>query len=478
MQGEERLGVKRAGGESEEAPTTYEEIKAEPEFLKMIFESIYNGAIVTDTEGRVLYFNKPYGEFLGVDAASQIGKHVTEVVENSRMQTVAQTGKAEINWVHRVKGQDMVVQRIPITRDGRVIAVYGQVMFKDVGDVSKLAKKLCLLESKVKLYEQELMSLRSTRYTLDSIVGIGRAITGLKREVMKAGATDYPVLLTGESGTGKEMFAQAIHGGSRHRISPFISINCATIPKDLLESELFGYEKGAFTNANPCGKIGKLELAHTGTVFLDEVGDLPFDMQPKLLRVLEEKTFERVGGTAPVNSDFRVIAASNQNLEEMVSAGRFRKDLFYRLNVIRLHIPPLRERKEDILPIAHHLLGQMGGNSPFSSIRIDKQAEDALVGYDWPGNVRELYNVLSRATCFLEKDAITIYDLPFSMRYGKNVPSDSINYSLDNVLSCAERESICKALEKAGNNKTKAAALLGIDRSLLYRKMKRLGVAP
>jgi PAS domain S-box-containing protein len=173
----QQFGMKKAGVETDAAPT-YEELMKELEFLKMIFESIYNGAIVTDARGRVLYFNRPYGEFLGVDPESQIGKHVTEVVENSRMQTVAQTGKAEINWAHRVKDLDMVVQRIPIRKEGKVIAVYGQVMFKDVGDVDKLAKKLCLLESKVKLYEQELMSLRSTRYTLESIVGVSEAISG------------------------------------------------------------------------------------------------------------------------------------------------------------------------------------------------------------------------------------------------------------------------------------------------------------
>jgi PAS domain S-box-containing protein len=452
---------------------TYEDLKKELEMYSMIFDSIYNGAIVTDSEGYVLYFNKPYGEFLGVDPEAQIGKYATEVLENSRMPTVAKTGRAEINVTHRLKGQDMVVQRIPIKRDGKVIAVYGQVMFKDVSDVSKLARKLCLLESKVKLYEEELASLRSTRYTFDSIVGVSPSLLHVKKEAVKAAAVDFPVLITGESGTGKEMFAQAIHHASAHRIHPFISINCAAIPKDLLESELFGYEKGAFTGASPYGKTGKLELGSRGTVFLDEIGDLPLEMQPKLLRVLEEKVIERVGSTTPVPSDFRLIAASNHHLESMVQEGRFRKDLFYRLNVLRLHLPPLRERKEDIIPIATHLLEEMAGNSPFPRICIDGHAQETLINYDWPGNVRELHNVLSRATCFLERDSITIYDLPFSVRYSQKAASDSINYSLDNVLSCAERESIIQALEQANYRKTRAAQLLGIHRTLLYKKMRK-----
>ena len=458
---------------------THQDLKKELEMYRLIFDSIYNGAIVTDAEGYVLYFNKPYGEFLGVDPEAQIGRYTTDVLENSRMHMVAKTGKPEINVTHRLKGQDMVVQRIPIRKDGKVIAVYGQVMFKDVSDVSKLARKLCLLESKVKLYEEELASLRSTRYTFDSIVGSSTVLMNLKKEAVKAAASDFPILITGESGTGKEMFAQAIHNASRHRIYPWVSINCAAIPKDLLESELFGYEKGAFTGASPQGKLGKLELGNRGTVFLDEIGDLPFEMQPKLLRVLEEKVLERVGGTSPVPSDFRLIAASNHNLESMVQEGKFRKDLFYRLNVIRLHVPPLRERKEDIIPISTYLLEEMAQNScmgspsPFPKIRMDAHAQEALINYDWPGNVRELHNVLSRATCFLEQDAITIYDLPFSLRYNQKAPSDSINYSLDNVRSCAERESILQALQKANNSKTKAAEMLGIHRTLLYKKMRK-----
>jgi PAS domain S-box-containing protein len=444
--------------------------------LELILDNIYNGVIVTDAEGTVIYFNKPYGQFLGIDPKTMIGKHATEVIENTRMHIVAKTGKAEINKAHNIKGRNMVVQRIPIKQGGKVVAVYGQVMFKQVSDVGKLAKELSFLQSKLKLYEEELLSLRAERYTFDSILGINPVILSLKKEAMRAAATSFPVLLTGESGTGKEMFAQAIHNASPRRLHPFIRMNCASIPRDLLESELFGYEKGAFTGANPSGKYGKLELANNGTVFLDEIGDMPHDMQPKILRVLEEKEIERIGGAAPVKLDFRLIAASNQPMEEMVNDGRFRKDLFYRLNVINLHIPPLRERRDDIIPIARNLLKGMTGNTSFPDIQIHPAAEEILINYDWPGNIRELANVLSRVTCLLERDTIQPYDIPFFLRPGNVTVGAAARTSLDSVINTAEKDAIISALASVGNNKTAAAALLGIHRTHLYKKMNKYGI--
>ena len=444
--------------------------------LELILDNIYNGVIVTDAEGYVIFFNKPYGQFLGIDPAEQIGKHATEVVENTRMHIVAKTGKAEINKAHNIKGKDMVVQRIPIMRDGKVVAVFGQVMFKRVGDVGELARELSFLQSKLKLYEAELLSLRAERYTFDSILGTNASIVNLKKEALRAAKTNFPVLITGESGTGKEMFAQAIHNASPRRLHPFIRINCASIPRELLESELFGYEKGAFTGASSSGKYGKLELAHNGTVFLDEIGDMPYEMQPKLLHVLEEKELERIGGLAPVKSDFRLVAASNQPIEEMVKEGRFRKDLFYRLNVIRLHLPPLRERRSDIIPIAENLLRGMAETSSFPEIKLHPAAEEILLNYDWPGNIRELVNVLSRITCLLERDTIQPYDIPFFLRQAKEPTGGVAPTSLGGLIDAAEKDAVLSALASAGNNKTAAAALLGIHRTHLYKKIKKYGI--
>jgi transcriptional regulator with PAS, ATPase and Fis domain len=449
------------------------DLEHQVEMYKLIFDSIYNGCLVTDAEGYVTHFNEPYGQFLGVEPELQIGKHCTAVVENSRMHIVARTGKPEINQSHLIKGQKMVVQRIPIKKNGKVIAVFGQVMFKDVRDVTKLAKKLSLLESKVELYERELLSLRSTRHTLDSIVGESEVIKSLKQEALRAAATNLPVMITGESGTGKDLFAQGIHQASPRKLYPFVRINCAVIPKDLLESELFGYEKGAFTGARSSGKPGKFELARHGTVFLDEIGDLPLSMQPKLLRVLEDKEFERVGGTQVIRSDFRLIVATNQNLDEMVADRRFRKDLFYRLNVIPLHVPPLRERRQDIIPISKHLLNQMAEDASLPEIRLHEDAKEALYRYDWPGNIRELTNVLERVLSALDGNTIHRNDLPFYLLRSRREPLKAGPSALKDMQQIAEKETIIHALKAAKNNKAAAAKLLGIHRTHLYKKMKK-----
>ncbi len=441
--------------------------------LQLILDSIYNGVVVVDPAGYITHFNKPYGKFLGIDHEAQIGKHVTEVIENSRMHIVAKTGKCEINQVQKIMGQNMVVQRIPIWEDGRVIAVFGQVMFKDVREVGKLASDLSVLESKVKYYESELLNLRSTRYTFDSIVGVSEAIVSLKREACRAASNSFPVLISGESGTGKELFAQAIHHASARKMHPFIRINCAAIPKDLLESELFGYERGAFTGALQGGKAGKFELAQRGSIFLDEIGDLPLEMQPKLLRVLEEKEFERIGGNSLISIDFRPLAATNQDLKKLAAEGRFRRDLFYRLNVITLHIPPLRERREDILPLSNYLIRKIAADFSLPQVTLDAKAARALVNYDWPGNVRELANVLERALSYLEGDKIRLADLPFHLqRHIKLIPAAS-RFIIKLAQSNAEKETIQEALDATNYNKAQAAKLLGIHRTLLYKKMKK-----
>jgi transcriptional regulator with PAS, ATPase and Fis domain len=444
---------------------------------KLIFDCIHNGVMVTDADGCVTHFNKPYGQFLGLDPTAQIGKHCTEVIENTRMHIVAKTGKPEINQSHRIRGQNMVVQRIPIWQDGKVMAVFGQVMFKDIKDVSKLANKLSLLESKVKLYEEELIALRSTRYTFDSIIGKSPAITMLKKEALNAAANQFPVLITGESGTGKELFAQAIHHAGPRKLYPFVRINCSAIPRDLLESELFGYEKGAFTGAKTEGKPGKFEIANQGTVFLDEIGDLPREMQPKLLRVVEEKEFERVGGTRIIRSDFRVIAATNQNLEDMLSDGRFRKDLFYRLNVIPLHIPSLRQRRDDIIPLARHFLQQMAQEAVLSEIKMGPKAKKALMRHDWPGNVRELLNILERTLSSINGNAIQLVDLPFYLQRIPKKSSRQNQTSIKEVHARTEKEIILYALRETRNNKARAAKMLGIHRTHLYKKMKKYNIS-
>jgi transcriptional regulator with PAS, ATPase and Fis domain len=320
------------------------------------------------------------------------------------------------------------------------------------------------------------MNLRSTRFTLDSIIGTSQAIVNLKEAALIAAASVSPVLITGESGTGKELFAQAIHNAGPRKLHSFIQINCAAIPKDLLESELFGYDRGAFTGASNKGKPGKFELADNGTIFLDEIGDLPLEMQPKLLRVLEEKNFERVGGNKLIRSDFRLIAATNQDLEELIAKGTFRKDLYYRLNVISLNIPPLRERPEDVVPLSHCLLNKLGQQNGCPTAEITPEAMAALTGHIWHGNVRELSNVLERAMMTMQGNKIRTANLPFVAEKPLSVNSDTALQPIRDIKADAEKTALLAALKKTKNNKAKAAAVLGIHRTLLYKKMKKHGI--
>ena len=446
-------------------------------FFKKLLDSMQIGVIVADHNGTIIYLNETYARFLDIDPNAEIGKHATEVIANTRLHIVAQTGKAEINYPHQFKETGFLVHRVPIKENGKVIAVLGLVLFDSASTASKLAQKVSYLESKLDLYENELASLRSTRYTFESIIGKSQMMTALKKEAMKASGNLLPVLITGESGTGKELFAQAIHHASSRKLYPFVRINCAAIPRDLLESELFGYEKGAFTGAKTDGKPGKFELAHHGTMFLDEIGDLPIELQPKLLRVIEEKEFERVGGTKTIRSDFRLIAATNQNLEKMVNEEKFRKDLFYRLNVISLNIPPLRQRRVDIMPLTQRFLKQISQAAALNEIKLDKKAEEALINYNWPGNAREISNVLERILSSIEGDTIDLDDLPFYLSRCKLNSDEDNSNTLKDVQRKAEKEAIKLALKQTNYNKSQAAKILGVNRTFLYKKMALHNIA-
>ncbi len=452
------------------------ELQEKVHFYETILDNIHNGVLITDKAGKVIFFSKTYGKFLGKDPKEEVGKHCTEVIENTRMHLVAETGVPEINQPHRIMGQDMVVQRIPIEIAGFGTVVYGQVMFKDVRDVHALARDLKVLETKVELYEKELTSLRSSRYTIENIVGKSPAMVEVKNLALKAAQTNAPVLVIGESGTGKELFAHAIHYASERRIQPFIRLNCAAIPKDLLESELFGYEPGAFTGAGNKGKPGKFELAHRGSIFLDEISDLPLDMQPKLLRVLEEKEMERLGGTRLTKSDFRLIAATNANLENLVERGNFRKDLYYRLNVLPIQIPPLRDRKEDIPLLADHFIQRLSKEIGTKAVSISPEVLQIFMDYPWPGNVRELSNILERVLYTIDVDNIQVRHLPIflqSLAEDSPKPQSTI---LKRLKDNMEREALLHSIRLSKYNKNQAARLLGIHRTSLYKKMKKLNI--
>ncbi len=448
------------------------------QFYEAVLNNILNGVIITDPEGKVIFFSESYGRFLGVDSEKQIGLHTTEVVENSRMHIVAKTGIPEINNAQRIMGHDMVVQRIPIKINGKIVAVFGQVMFEDVSEVQALASKLNILESKVKFYEKELENLRAAKYSCRNIIGKSSLMVELRKLASKAAKTNAPILLTGESGTGKELFAHAIHGASNRHAAPFVIINCAAIPKDLMESELFGYEPGAYTGAGNKSKPGKFELANQGTIFLDEISELPLEMQPKLLRVLEEKKVERLGGTRVTNCDFRLIAATHDNLEKRAEEGYFRKDLYYRLNVIPLNVPSLKERQEDIALIAQHLIGNLNRDCGMNISKISPEVIKIFEKHDWPGNIRELSNVLERIIYSIEtaEDTIQVHHLPLFFRSLTSKTPKSTSIILKNIKDDSEKEALLHAIQASNYNKNKASKLLGIHRTALYKKMKKFSI--
>lgn len=348
----------------------------------------------------------------------------------------------------------MLVHRIPIRKNNRVVSAVGKVLFQDVNKLHALSRRVMQLSKELDYYRGEYFKKLGIRYRFDDIAGKSEAMLRVKEMARKVAWSDSTVFIGGESGTGKEMFAHAIHFESPRRGKPFIKVNCAANPESLVESILFGYEEGAFTGAFPGGRKGKFLLAEGGTIFLDEIGELPLTMQAKLLRVLQEKEVEPVGSAHPVPINVRVLAASNRDLEEMVREKRFRLDLFYRLHVISLQIPPLRKRKEDIPDLAQILLRDLSADLGIYASRITPGAMGCLLNYDWPGNVRELRNVLERSMHLMDGDTLDVKHLPYHLQ--KKQGCHDGKFSLKSAVARAEKEAIRQALKAANGNRNLA----------------------
>jgi len=333
------------------------------------------------------------------------------------------------------------------------------------------ALKVRNLEAEV----EELRTERDVRFGFDAIVGRSAPMEEVFRQAQKVARSGATVLILGESGTGKELLARAIHLASPRKEKPFVPVNCTAIPADLLESELFGHEKGAFTGATR-SRLGKFEQADGGTLFLDEVGEMRIDLQAKLLRSLQEREIERVGGSKPVQVDVRVIAATNRDLQKAIEENAFREDLYYRLSVIPLRLPSLRERREDVPFLVDHFLSK---HSPESTMRVDSDAMERLTAYDWPGNVRELENAIERSIVLSEEATISPDALPPEMVQPEARTYGGLNLTLPDrgvSLDDLERELIVAALEKHRGNQTRAAAYLGITRPTLIYRMEKYGI--
>lgn len=458
-----------------EARNEIEELKLALNSLKDVLDNAYQGFVLVNEDGIIIKWN--YEKLFGIKEEDALGKHVEEVIENTRLHVVIKTGKKELYDVQRIQGHDMIASRTPIFKDDKVIGAVGTVLFKDIKEVTDLAKRLKILESTVDKYRSEISKMYHANYNFDDIITQNIHMLELIDIAKKAANSGSTILIEGESGTGKEYFAHAIHEESNRRLAPFIRINCAAIPHELLESELFGYESGAFTGAKREGKIGKLELANGGTVLLDEISSMPMSMQAKLLRVLEEREFERIGSNTSIKIDIRLIACTNDNVEHLVNKNKFRQDLYYRLNVVKIVIPPLRERLDDIPCLCEDILNRQIQSVGLTSKTVTDRAIFALKLYNWPGNVRELRNILERAANVSISSFIGIQHLPdfINEKLNDDVKKSDVQ-TLKYKLAEAEITAIVEALKYCNGNRTEAANLLGIHRTALYKKLEGYGI--
>lgn len=439
-----------------------------------VFETVPIPMVIVDSQKRIQLLNKAYANFLKRESKDVIGKDIDNVITNSRIPIVLQTGEAEIAWRHNfVGGQEAIVHRIPIKENGKIIGCFGMLLFNTLEELQEVADRYKKLEHELNYYKKELRSIQKAKYSLSNIIGISQKMQETKDRILKIAKSKSTVLILGESGVGKELFAHAIHNASPRSDFPFIRLNCAAIPENLFESELFGYEEGAFTGAKKGGKAGKFELADGGTLFLDEIGDMPLFMQAKLLRVLQEKELDRVGGKSSSTIDVRIVAATNKNLESLVDKGLFRHDLYYRLNILNIIVPPLRERKEDIPILVSHLLSALNDELGIYKI-INDDVVDLLTHYSWPGNVRELKNVLEKMLLNSEENALTTKDVPLYITQNARTPKETyLNEGLNYALEKFEKETIQKTLNLTNGNIKKASEILQIPRPRLYRKIKK-----
>lgn len=433
--------------------------------LKVVLDSLYDGILIIDEKGIVQYINPSYTRITKIKEEEILNKKLTDVRKDSHLTRVMKSGIQELGLYRTIGNIKYIVNMVPIIENKKIIG--GISVVNEMQDIQNTLDKTLLLLDNLK---QKVKTLNKNKYTFDSIISIDKNSIDTKNYAKKISKSESNVLIFGESGTGKELYAHAIHSESLRKNSTFIALNCATLDKNLIESELFGYEEGAFTDAKKFGKIGLFQMADGGTLFLDEIAELDYSLQNKLLRVLQEKTIRKIGGTEEITVDFRLICATNQNLLELVNSGKFRKDLYYRIAVIPLNLLPLKERRKDILPLAEKFISDLCQKYK-KEVKISDEVKHILYSHNWNGNVRELRNVMEFAFSTVDGNILLAKDIPFQI--SKNLEILDIE-NLSEYIKKIEKEYILNALSKYDNNitgKKEAAKKLGISLATLYNKL-------
>jgi len=435
------------------------------------------GAMVIDMKGTIVYINKQCADYIGTDREYALGRDVREIFPDTKMVDSLKLDKPEIVFYNSF-GIGISVE-VPLFSNGEKIGLLEYDIVQGSEILYELADNYTqFLDQELKYLKHQINELRSTKYSINNIIGDSEPIMKMKETIISAAKTNSTVLIYGETGTGKELVAHSIHSLSKRAKHNLVKINAANIPESLVESELFGYEGGTFTGADSKGKKGKFELADKGTLFIDEIHQMPLAVQPKLLRALQENEIERIGGTESIPVDVRIIVTTNQDLRALVQSGKFREDLFYRLHVIVIKVPPLRERLDDIPQLVDYFVNYYNKSMGRKIRTIDKRIYNVFRNYNWPGNVRQLQNTIERGVSFAKGDHLRLEDMDLNdaMRGGETKEKSDFRDPIKAVKYDAEKKLILSALARFQGNKTKTAEYLGIQRPLLYQKMKRLGI--
>ena len=445
------------------------------DILHHLITDPFSAMNVVDADAKIAYLSPIHESFFGIGRGEAIGQPVTKMIENTRMHEVVRTGKAEIGHLQKMKGEDRVVTRVPIERNGRIVGAIGRVMFKGPHEAEALVRRVTALQSEVEFYRREAAALRGRSYGIDAIIGESPAIKRLRADIIKIAPLQIPVLIHGESGTGKELVAHALHQLSPRRDKPMVLVNAAAIPPTLVEAELFGYEPGSFTGADRKGRKGKFEQANDFTIFLDEIGDMPLEIQARLLRVVQDRLVERVGSDRVREVDFRLISATNRQLDTLVAGGDFRLDLYYRVSPLIIEVPPLRKRRSDIPLLVRTFLADFAERHRMGRISVAGDVLDFVSGLDWPGNVRQLRAEVERAAVFCENGEIRQKDFErLSLAPDGAGQRTGEAPDLKSKLDQVELHAIQMSLARNKGNKKRAAEELGISRSYLYKRLAEL----